>query len=62
MVVIDCDTYNCKYNEGGICTADMIQMEDRECQTYEDNSYEMMDDIEREEFNKTGECEDETNS
>lgn len=52
MPTVDCDRYSCLYNDCGFCEADMINVIDTNCETYEDNSYEMMDDIEREEYNR----------
>lgn len=50
MTVIDCDCSECIYNEGGYCNADMIEIVDGECNTFEQqDNWDQLDDIEKEE-------------
>ena len=43
MTVIDCDVSECQYNESGICTADMVQIDYDGCLTFEEKEDEQND-------------------
>lgn len=56
MTDVQCQVGQCKYNENGYCQeSDITIGQDGECWTYEESfehCWEMMDDIEREEYNR----------